>query len=147
MRTIAGIAGTPEAARTWSKLRTLSCFSGALFSFSKTARCFGDSRQHSEAGSLPNLGPSLQANGAPLPGSLQNPFLELHDGNGALLRDNDDWRDAPNTAEIQATTLAPPDDRESVVLMTLTAGNYTSIVRGVNRTTGIAVSEAFKLDN
>ena len=93
------------------------------------------------------LGPSLQANGMAIPGSLQNPFLELHDGNGALLRSNDNWRDAPNAAEIQATGLAPTDDRESAVLMLLAPGNYTSIVRGVNRTTGIAICEAYKLNN
>jgi hypothetical protein len=93
------------------------------------------------------LGPSVKANGTIIPGALQNPFLELHDGNGALLRSNDDWHDAPNAAEIQATGLAPPDDRESVILMTLIPGNYTSVVRGVNNATGIAVSEAYKLDN
>jgi hypothetical protein len=93
------------------------------------------------------LGPSLKSNGTPIPGALQDPVLELRDANGALLRSNDNWRDAPNAAEIEATTLAPPEDRESVVLMSLAAGNYTSIVRGVNRTTGIALSEAYKLDN
>jgi len=93
------------------------------------------------------LGPSLKSNGATVPGTLQNPTLELRDQNGTLLRANDDWGDAPNVSEIQTTGLAPPDSRESAVLMTLTAGNYTSIVRGVNRTTGIALSEAYKLDN
>jgi len=93
------------------------------------------------------LGPSLQVNGTPVAGRLQNPTLELHDGNGALLQGNDDWRDAPNMSEIQATGLAPPDNRESAILMTLSAGNYTSIVRGVNRTTGIGLAEAYKLDN
>jgi hypothetical protein len=29
----------------------------------------------------------------------------------------------------------------------LPAGNYTTILRGVNRTTGIALSEVYKLDN
>lgn len=93
------------------------------------------------------LGPSLQANGAPLPGSLQNPTLEVYDGNGTLLRGNDDWRDAPNATEIQSTGLAPTDDRESAVLLTLSAGNYTSVVRGKNQTTGIGLAEAYKLDN
>jgi hypothetical protein len=93
------------------------------------------------------LGPSLQANGAPLPGSLQNPTLEVYDGNGTLLRANDDWKDAPNMAEIQASGLAPSDDRESAVLLTITAGNYTSVVRGKDRTTGIALAEAYKLSN
>ena len=93
------------------------------------------------------LGPSVRVNGAPIPGALQNPTLELHDGNGALLRSNDDWKDAPNAAEIQATGLAPTDDRESAILMTLPAGNYTTVMRGVNRTTGIGLAEAYKLDN
>jgi hypothetical protein len=93
------------------------------------------------------LGPSLKVNGAPVPGSLQDPTLEVHDGNGALLTSNDNWKDAPNMTEIEASGLAPTDDRESAILLTLPAGNYTSIVRGVNRTTGIALAEAYKLNN
>jgi len=91
------------------------------------------------------LGPSLTANG--VPGALQDPALELHDGNGALLMSNNDWRQAPNAAEIQATGLPPTDDRESAILMSLPPGNYTAITRGVNRTTGIALNEVYKLDN
>jgi len=93
------------------------------------------------------LGPSIKVNGAPLPGALQNPTLELHDGNGALLRSNADWKDAPNVTEIQATGLAPTDDHESAILLPLTPGNYTTIMRGVNRSTGIGLAEAYKLDN
>jgi hypothetical protein len=93
------------------------------------------------------LGPSVKVNGQPVPGSLQDPFLELHDKNGATLATNDNWKDAPNAAEIQATGLAPHDDREPAILMTLPPGNYTSVVRGVNGTTGIGLSEAFKLNN
>jgi hypothetical protein len=37
---------------------------------------------------------------------LQNPVLELHDAHGTLLT-NDNWKDASNAAEIQAT-LPPP---------------------------------------
>jgi hypothetical protein len=93
------------------------------------------------------LGPSVKVNGAPVPGALQDPTLELHDGNGALLLSNDNWKDAPNAAEIQATGLAPTDDHESAILMTLSPGNYTTVMRGVNRTTGIGLAEAYKLDN
>lgn len=89
------------------------------------------------------IGPSLKSS---VPGALDDPTLELHDGNGALLMSNDNWKQAPNAAEIQATGLAPSDDRESAILMTLPAGNYTSILRGVNRTTGIALAEAYKLN-
>lgn len=91
------------------------------------------------------LGPSLATSG--VQGTLQDPTLELHDGNGALLSSNDDWRDAPNAAEIEATGIPPSDDRESAILMTLPPGNYTTITSGVSRTTGIALNEVYKLDN
>lgn len=93
------------------------------------------------------LGPSLQASGAPLAGRLQNPTLEVYDGNGTLLRSNDDWKDAPNAAEIQAAGLAPTDDFESAILLTLSPGNYTSVMRGKDRSTGIGLAEAYKLNN
>jgi hypothetical protein len=91
------------------------------------------------------IGPSLQNQlGAAV---LQNPFLELHDANGATIGSNDDWRTASNASEIQSTGLAPTNDNESVILMPLNAGNYTTIVRGATGGTGIAVSEAYKLNN
>jgi hypothetical protein len=91
------------------------------------------------------IGPSLQNQlGASV---LHDPFLELHDANGATTLTNDDWRNASNASEIEATGLAPTNDKESAILMPLSAGPYTCIVRGVNNTTGIAVSEAYKLNN
>ena len=63
------------------------------------------------------------------------------------LRASDNWQQASNASDIQATGLAPFDPKESAILMTLSAGNYTSILRGKNNTTGIALSEAYKLDN
>jgi len=93
------------------------------------------------------LGPSVQSNGQPVPGRLQDPNLEVRDANGVLLRFNDDWQQAPNAAEIQATGFAPSNPKESAILLSLSAGNYTSLLRGVNNTTGIALSETYKLDN
>ena len=93
------------------------------------------------------LGPSVKSGGTNVPGALQNPSMELFDGNGTRLGSNDDWRDASNANEIQTTGLAPPDDRESAILLSITPGNYTAVVRGVNRTTGIALAEAYKLNN
>jgi hypothetical protein len=93
------------------------------------------------------LGPSIKVNGAPVPGTLQNPIMELHDGNGGLLETNDDWGSATNASEIQNTGLAPTDPKESAILMPLGPGNYTAVVRGVGRTTGIALAEAYKLNN
>ena len=90
------------------------------------------------------LGPDLTASG--VAGALQDPTLELHDVNGALLATNDNWNQAANANEFPAN-LVPADARDSVILMTLAPGNYTSIVRGANGTTGVALSEAYKLDN
>jgi hypothetical protein len=90
------------------------------------------------------IGPELKDSG--VQGELQDPSLDLYDQNGTALANNDDWKKASNSAEIQATGLAPKDDRESAILMPLPAGNYTSIVRGANRSVGIAVAEAYKLN-
>jgi hypothetical protein len=85
------------------------------------------------------LGPSLN-----LEGKLADPTLELYDAQGELLASNDDWRDAPNAPEIEATGVAPNDDRESAILLPLP--NSTTIVRSVGGTTGIALAEACNLD-
>jgi hypothetical protein len=90
------------------------------------------------------IGPELSSKG--VPGALQDPTLSLHDGNGAQIGFNDNWPGAPNASEIQATGLAPTDDRESAILMTLMPGSYTGVVRGAGGSTGIAVVEAYKLD-
>jgi hypothetical protein len=86
------------------------------------------------------IGPSLI-----LPGKLEDPTLELHDGNGALIASNDNWR-SDQEAEIIATTIPPSNDLESAIVRNLTPGNYTAIVRGVNGTTGIALVEAYGLN-
>jgi PKD repeat protein len=91
------------------------------------------------------IGPELHFSG--VSGELHDPVLELHDGNGALLENNDNWKQASNATQLQATTLAPTDDRESAILTTLGPGKYTAIVRGKNDTTGIALAEVYKLQN
>ena len=92
------------------------------------------------------MGPSIKVNDTPVPGRLEDPTLALHDGNGTLMTSNDNWKEAANFAELQLSGLAPPDDRESAILTTLTAGNYTAIVRGVNRATGIGLVEVYNLE-
>ena len=86
------------------------------------------------------IGPSL-----PLAGALQDPFLELHDGTGAAIATNDNWR-STQMVEIHASSLAPSNDAESAIVATLSPGAYTAVVRGANNTTGIAVVEAYDLD-
>jgi hypothetical protein len=88
------------------------------------------------------IGPSLSLSGIVNP--LQDPELELHDQNGALIASNDDWKDTQQ-AEIEATGLAPTNDKEAAIVQTLTDGPYTAIVRGVNDTVGVALVEVFDL--
>ena len=88
------------------------------------------------------IGPSLSAFG--VPGALQNPILELHDGSGATLATNDDWKETQQ-ADIEANGLAPGNDRESAILATLPPGGYTAIVRGALDTTGVGLVEVYHL--
>jgi hypothetical protein len=81
------------------------------------------------------IGPSLaQFN---IPGTLQNPYLTILDQNGNAIAVNDNWKDTQQAA-IQATGLAPTDDRESAILITLPTGEYTAIVLGGGGTVGVA---------
>jgi hypothetical protein len=88
------------------------------------------------------IGPSL-----PFAGKLADPTLELHDANGGLLQENDDWRDSPYKQAIIDSTIPPSSDKESAIVAALPAGgaNYTAIVRGANSSTGIAVVEIYAL--
>jgi N-acetylneuraminic acid mutarotase len=88
------------------------------------------------------IGPSLSNSG--VPNVLEDPTLELHDGNGTLLAANDNWRDTQEAA-IQATGLAPTNDLESAILRNLPPAAYTAIVRGANDTTGIGLVELYAL--
>ena len=90
---------------------------------------------------LRGIGPSLS-----VPGKMADPTLELRDGNGVLLEANDNWQDSPNKQAIIDSTIPPSDPLESAILRTLTPGNYTAILRGVNNTTGIAVVEVYALN-
>jgi hypothetical protein len=92
------------------------------------------------------LGPSLNVNGKPVAGRLQNPTLGLHDGKGALIEQNDDWRKSKEAAEIDASGLAPTNDRESAIIRELQPGNYTAVLTGVGNTEGIALAEVYELE-
>src|SRR5204862_1092910 len=89
------------------------------------------------------IGPSLS-----IGGKLADPTLELRDGNGTLIRANDNWR-SDQEAEIIATTIPPTNDLESAIVATLPANgaSYTAIVRGVDGATGVAVVEVYGLSN
>ncbi len=94
------------------------------------------------------IGPSLG-----LPGQLADPTIELRDGQGGLIWFNDDWHTGTQgfpsqETEIIASTVPPSNNFESAIVATLPANNsnYTAIVRGFNNLTGIALVEAYDLD-
>jgi hypothetical protein len=98
------------------------------------------------------IGPELTQYG--VPNVLNDPTLELHDGTGALIASNDNWRTtiiggiitSDQVRDILRSGHAPRDGRESAIIAELPAGNYTAIVRGVNDTTGVALVEVYDLD-
>ena len=93
---------------------------------------------------LRGIGPSLAGSGVPDP--LADPVMELHGPTGFTTIINDNWMDAPNRQAIIDTGLAPTDDLESAILVTLNPGPYTAILRGNNNTTGVALVEVYDLD-
>ena len=88
------------------------------------------------------MGPSLRNAGIGNP--LQDPTLQLINGNGATVAFNDNWHQATNTNEIP-NGFTPTDQRESVIVTTLSPGNYTAIVRGSGNSVGVALVEAYHL--
>ena len=86
------------------------------------------------------LGPSL-----PVASALQDPALELFDGDGTMIASNDGWEDSEADA-IRGTTIPPPHPREAAILRELSPGAYTAIVRGKDNTTGVALIEAYQIN-
>jgi autotransporter-associated beta strand protein len=84
--------------------------------------------------------------------ALPNPTLEIYEGN-TLIATNDNWRNTQvggiitgdQSAEIEASGLAPSNDLESAIIANLGPGSYTAVVRGVNNTTGTGIVDAFDL--
>jgi hypothetical protein len=97
------------------------------------------------------IGPELTRYG--VPNVLTNPTLELRDVTGALLASNNNWVTtiiggvitANQLHDIRASGYAPGDPRESAIIADLPAGKYTTIVRGVNNLTGVALVEVYDL--
>jgi hypothetical protein len=88
------------------------------------------------------IGPSLAAAGIANP--LADPMLELHDGNGATIAANDDWKNSPDAAVIQANHLQPSNDAEAAIYATgLARGAYTAIVRGKSGGMGVGLVEVY----
>jgi hypothetical protein len=90
------------------------------------------------------IGPSLSQLG--LSPVLNDPTLELRDGNGALLISNDNWQDDPlQAAQLSTHGLAPQDAHESGIFASLSPGTFTAILAGKNGGTGIGLVEIYNV--
>jgi len=89
------------------------------------------------------IGPSLTSAG--VAGALPDPILELHNSDGSLILQNDNWRSGQEE-QIIASTVPPSNNNESAVVATLNPGAYTAIVRGARNTTGVALVEVYALN-
>ena len=88
------------------------------------------------------IGPSLAAFG--VSGVLPDPVLELHDKDGSLIYQNDNWR-AEQAQQIIDTTIPPSDESESAIIATLAPGAYTAIVHDAGTAQGVALVEVYML--
>lgn len=91
---------------------------------------------------LRGIGPSLS--GVGVPDALADPLLELHNGNGALIQANNNWRDTQELA-LQNTGLAPGYNLESAILISVPPGNYTAVLKGADGGAGNGLVEIYKL--
>jgi hypothetical protein len=90
------------------------------------------------------LGPTLTDFG--VPGALVNPTLELVNSSGTVIRSNNDWQDdSQQSAQIQAAGLAPSHMEEAALVETVPPGQYTAVVRGSARGTGVGLVEAYNI--
>jgi hypothetical protein len=91
------------------------------------------------------IGPSLNGVGV----TLSDPTLELHQGSTTLASNNNwkinDQSQQSQEADIRATMLAPTNDLESAIVMTLNPGAYTAILADKNGGTGVGIVEVFDL--
>lgn len=85
-------------------------------------------------------GPSLIPFG--ITNALMDPFLYLFSGS-QMIAWNNNWYEAPNWQQIQASGYAPSDYRESAIMVNLPPGPYTAIVVGAGGTTGVGIVEFF----
>jgi hypothetical protein len=92
------------------------------------------------------IGPSLANFG--VQGALADPTLTLvRSADQLVMAQNDDWGNAANSAQVQASGFAPSNPKESAILMTLAPGAYTAIVSGVGDTTGVGLVEVYEVDH
>lgn len=90
------------------------------------------------------LGPSLSQSG--LTNVLADPTLQLYDASGTTLVSNDNWQDDPASASLLfANGLAPQNDLESGIFITLPPGAFTAVLAGKSGGTGVGLVEVYNI--
>ncbi|MBS0663706.1 MAG: PQQ-like beta-propeller repeat protein [Verrucomicrobia bacterium] len=95
------------------------------------------------------VGPTLAGYG--VTGVLANPRLQVFDGAGRLIAENDDWSTASNASSLAATARAVgafdlnAGSQDAVLLLTLPPGVYSAQVAGVGGTTGVGLVEVYEI--
>lgn len=97
---------------------------------------------HSKRLLFRGMGPSLVVPGA---SSIADPELLLFNNEGQVIDSNDNWMEASNWDEIEATLFAPMDS-ESAMLLELVPGIYTLHLRSVGFESGIGSVEIYTLN-
>lgn len=93
------------------------------------------------------VGPALAAFG--VKETLADPVLTLTTDQGAVVATNDNWSTNANAADLAAVATQvgafalPTAARDAALLVTLSPGNYTALVSGVDGTSGVALVEIF----
>jgi hypothetical protein len=90
------------------------------------------------------LGPTLTSFGFTSAELLADPTLELHGPAGFTTVTNNNWRDTQENS-ISASGLAPTNNLESAIDVTLSPGAYTAILRGNGTGVGIGLVEVYDL--
>ncbi len=98
-------------------------------------------------------GPTLGAAPFNVPGVLADPRLELFNGAGVKIAENDNWGTPVNGAEpLTLGTFSlvgafpwPANSRDAALVATLAPGAYTAQVSGANNSTGVALIEVYEV--
>ena len=79
---------------------------------------------------------------------LADPTLELRDGSGALLLQNDDWQDDPGKRRNLCPWSRAAESEGVGIVATLPPGaSYTAILAGKNGGTGVGLVEIYDTDH
>ncbi len=97
-------------------------------------------------------GPTLGDPPYNVDGILADPRLEIYDSKNVKIAENDNWGDngadaalVPAFNNVGAFPFRGPTSKDAALIVTLGAGRYSAVVRGVNDTTGVALVELYEI--